>query len=53
MPGPDAAGAPLPVGSPAPDFELDATGGRRIRLASLLAAGPVALFFYPGNDTPG
>ena len=44
---------PLAVGSPAPDFDLDATGGRRIRLSALLPQGPVALFFYPGNNTPG
>ena len=44
---------PLAVGDVAPDFEADATGGRRLRLSSLLAKGPVALFFYPGNNTPG
>jgi peroxiredoxin Q/BCP len=41
------------VGTPAPDFELDATGGKRVRLSTLLAAGPVALYFYPGDFTPG
>jgi peroxiredoxin len=46
-------GEPLPVGSVAPAFALDATGGRRLELAALLAQGPVALFFYPGNNTPG
>jgi peroxiredoxin len=51
MPGhdPDLLG----VGVPAPDFELDATGGRRLRLSALLRKGAVALFFYPGNNTPG
>jgi peroxiredoxin Q/BCP len=44
---------PLAVGSPAPDFELEATGGGRIRLSALLAEGPVALYFYPGDFTPG
>jgi len=44
---------PLAVGATAPDFELDATGGQRIRLSALLKKGPVALFFYPGNNTPG
>jgi thioredoxin-dependent peroxiredoxin len=48
-----SAGEPLAVGTPAPDFELDATGGSRVRLSALLAAGPVALFFYPGDFTPG
>jgi peroxiredoxin Q/BCP len=46
-------GEPLAVGTAAPDFELDATAGRRIKLSALLRQGPVALFFYPGNDTPG
>lgn len=44
---------PLPVGSTAPNFAMDATGGRRLVLKDLLKQGPVALFFYPGNDTPG
>jgi peroxiredoxin len=44
---------PLAVGAAAPDFELDATGKRRIELSALLRTGPVALFFYPGNNTPG
>jgi peroxiredoxin Q/BCP len=48
-----SAGEPLAAGTPAPDFELDGTGGVRVRLASLLAEGPVALFFYPGDFTPG
>jgi len=47
------ADGPLEVGTRAPDFALDATGGRRIRLSELLVHGPVALFFYPGNNTPG
>ena len=48
-----AADEPLAVGAKAPDFELEATGGRRLKLSSLLKTGPVALFFYPGNNTPG
>lgn len=44
---------PLAVGSTAPDFTLDCTGSRRLRLSDLLQQGPVALFFYPGNNTPG
>ena len=50
MPGADE---PLAVGAKAPDFELEATGGRRLKLSSVLKTGPVALFFYPGNNTPG
>lgn len=48
-----ATDEPLPVGAEAPDFELEATGKHRIRLSDLLRKGPVALFFYPGNNTPG
>ena len=44
---------PLVVGDMAPDFEADVTGKERIRLSALLRKGPVALFFYPGNNTPG
>lgn len=52
MRAPDAD-LPLEVGGRAPDFELDATGGRRVKLSALLRQGHVALFFYPGNNTPG
>lgn len=48
-----SAGDPLPVGAAAPDFDLEATGGGRVRLSALLAKGPVALYFYPGDFTPG
>ncbi len=51
MPGRDEE--PLAVGDVAPDFELDATGRQRVKLSALLRTGPVALFFYPGNNTPG
>jgi peroxiredoxin len=50
MPGADE---PLAVGAVAPDFELKATGGLTVKLSALLKKGPVALFFYPGNNTPG
>ena len=50
---PDREQEPLAVGARAPDFELDATGGQRIALSKQLLKGPVALFFYPGNNTPG
>ena len=54
MRGPEGGGGePLAVGATAPDFELDATGARRIRLSALLRQGAVALYFYPGNNTPG
>ncbi|MDQ3698218.1 MAG: redoxin domain-containing protein [Gemmatimonadota bacterium] len=48
----------LAVGSAAPDFRAQASDGSTYALADLLAPGSsgahgVALFFYPGNDTPG
>ncbi|MFC3693799.1 peroxiredoxin [Chenggangzhangella methanolivorans] len=42
----------LTVGSPAPDFELPASGGGSISLASLKGKA-VALYFYPKDDTSG
>ena len=43
----------LAVGSAAPRFTAEANDGRTISLDELLEAGAVALFFYPGNNTPG
>ncbi len=48
-----SAGEPLAPGTPAPDFELAGSGGVRVRLTDRLAEGPVALYFYPGDFTPG
>ena len=39
---------PLPVGSSAPDFELE----DNVPLSSLQGKN-VVLVFYPGDDTPG
>ena len=44
---------PLAVGSTAPAFQAQASDGRTYALADLLKQGPVALVFYPGNNTPG
>lgn len=44
---------PFAVGALAPAFAADADDGRRYELAALLRSGPVALYFYPGNNTPG
>jgi peroxiredoxin len=44
---------PLPIGSRAPAFSASASDGRTYALAELLKSGPVALVFYPGNNTPG
>jgi peroxiredoxin Q/BCP len=39
------------VGDPAPDFEVEGTGGETYSL-SRFRGGPVVLVFYPGDDTP-
>ncbi|MDH4104201.1 MAG: thioredoxin-dependent thiol peroxidase [Thermoleophilia bacterium] len=39
-------------GSPAPNFTLTADSGEAVTLSSFKGA-PVALFFYPRDDTPG
>jgi peroxiredoxin Q/BCP len=43
----------LHLGAKAPAFTVPASDGRTYTLDELLARGPVALFFYPGNNTPG
>ena len=42
----------LAVGQPAPDFTLPGADGQPVRLAGLLASGPVVLTFYRGNWCP-
>ena len=42
----------LEPGTLAPDFTLPATGGQEITL-SALRGRPVALYFYPKDNTPG
>ncbi|MDH4228437.1 MAG: thioredoxin-dependent thiol peroxidase [Nitrospirota bacterium] len=42
----------LAAGQPAPAFELDASTGNKVSLASL-KGHPVVLFFYPKDNTPG
>jgi peroxiredoxin len=44
---------PLAIGSRAPGFEAAASDGKTYRLVDVLRSGPVALVFYPGNNTPG
>ena len=41
----------IDVGQPAPDFELQGTGGGTFSLSELRGK-PVVLVFYPGDDTP-
>jgi peroxiredoxin Q/BCP len=40
-------------GRKAPAFELPDRDGRRVALKDLLAAGPLVLYFYPRDMTPG
>lgn len=44
---------PLAIGSKAPAFTAAASDGNTYTLGELLKSGPVALVFYPGNNTPG
>ncbi len=42
----------IAAGDPAPDFTMQATGGRTVSLAAMKGK-PFALYFYPKADTPG
>jgi peroxiredoxin Q/BCP len=43
----------IAVGERAPEFDLEIAGGGRIALRDALAHGPLVLFFYPKDATPG
>lgn len=43
----------LTVGSKAPDFEGRTDDGQVLRLYDTLKNGPVVLYFYPKDETPG
>jgi peroxiredoxin Q/BCP len=43
----------IQAGDQAPDFTLPTQDGARVRLADLLGKGPIVLYFYPKDDTPG
>lgn len=45
--------AMLAVGSRAPEFTLPDQDGRDISLTTLLHSGPLILYFYPADFTPG
>jgi peroxiredoxin len=48
---PTAAGAPLPPGTPAPDFSLPGTTGRALTLSEFRGQS-VVLVFYPADGSP-
>lgn len=41
------------TGSKAPDFELKDQDGKSFKLFEALKKGPVVVYFYPKDDTPG
>jgi peroxiredoxin Q/BCP len=41
------------VGDPAPDFTLPSQSGEQVRLSDVWGRGPVVLYFYPKDETPG
>ena len=41
------------VGDPAPDFTLPSQSGEQVRLSDVWRRGPVVLYFYPKDETPG
>jgi peroxiredoxin Q/BCP len=43
----------LKAGDRAPEFALPDQDGREVRLSSLLAEGPLVIYFYPADFTPG
>ena len=43
----------IKAGDRAPDFTLPNQAGSPIKLGDLLSKGPVVLYFYPKDDTPG
>jgi peroxiredoxin Q/BCP len=43
---------PVNIGDNAPDFDLAAAGGGRVKLSDF-AGKAVVLYFYPKDDTPG
>src|SRR5258708_26514144 len=49
----EPAGGRVEVGDAAPDFTLPDQSGQQVRLRDVLARGPVVLYFYPRDETPG
>jgi|YelNatPaOPRAMG01_1025707.scaffolds.fasta_scaffold02052_20 peroxiredoxin Q/BCP len=44
---------PLKIGEKAPDFTAVSDSGETITLSGKLKEGPVVLYFYPKDETPG
>jgi peroxiredoxin Q/BCP len=51
LPATPAAPLPLAVGDAAPDVTMTLSDGRTVALRG--AAGPILVYFYPKDDTPG
>jgi len=45
--------AELKVGDVAPDFTAASSDGTSVHLKDRIGQGPIVLYFYPKNDTPG
>ncbi|MGA1821142.1 MAG: peroxiredoxin [Thermoplasmatota archaeon] len=43
----------LRIGDNAPGFDLPSSDGGKISFQDLLGKGPIVLYFYPSDDTPG
>ncbi len=43
----------IQVGDRAPDFELTAADGRKVKLSDFRGKKNVVLYFYPASETPG
>lgn len=43
----------LKVGDPAPHFTAASSDGTQVELKALIGTGPIVLYFYPKDDTPG
>src|SRR5688572_26536977 len=43
----------LSIGDRAPDFTLPTQNGTTVTLSELLKKGPVVVYFYPRDETPG
>lgn len=44
---------PPKTGEPAPDFTTTDSNGTTVTLSEAIQRGPVVLYFYPKDDTPG